>query len=170
MKYGLVFSSQTGNTKKLADAVISYLGREDCLFEDIAGSSDALQQADIVFIGSWCDKGDVTADIASYMENLRDKNVFLFGTCGDGTQAYHAQRLQAWGKHLDTSCHIVGSFMCQGQMPLSLKEHLASLKEKSLQQYEHMIETLEQGQGHPNDNDIASLCQAIYVACSKLGF
>ena len=76
MKYAIVFSSQTGNTKQLAEAVSSVLPQADLCFFGFP-SQEALQ-AERLFIGFWTDKGRCNQEITDFLKTLKGKEVFLF--------------------------------------------------------------------------------------------
>ena len=87
MKYAIVFSSQTGNTKQLAEAVSSVLPQADLSF--FGSPSQEALQAERLFIGFWTDKGRCHQEISDFLKTLKGKEVFLFGTAGfGGSQEY----------------------------------------------------------------------------------
>lgn len=87
MKYAIVFSSQTGNTKQLAEAVSSVLPQADLCF--FGSPSQEALQAERLFIGFWTDKGRCNQEITDFLKTLKGKEVFLFGTAGfGGSQEY----------------------------------------------------------------------------------
>ena len=59
--YSIIFSSPTGNTRLLADAIRDALPEENCNYFGVSENADT--QSDILFIGFWTDKG--TADKAT---------------------------------------------------------------------------------------------------------
>ena len=87
MKYAIVFSSRTGNTKQLAEAVSSVLPQADLCF--FGSPSQEALQAERLFIGFWTDKGRCNQEITDFLKTLKGKEVFLFGTAGfGGSQEY----------------------------------------------------------------------------------
>ena len=77
-KYSIIFSSLTGNTKKLADTIRAVLPAEDC---DYFGAPKAEElHSEILYIGFWTDKGNADSATLELLSKLRDKKVFLFGT------------------------------------------------------------------------------------------
>ena len=73
MKISIIYDSATGNTKKLADEISR-------MFEEKTN----IEYSDIVFIGSWTDKGSPTLRIQEELKKLKNKKIFYFGTCGFG--------------------------------------------------------------------------------------
>lgn len=94
MKYAIVFSSRTGNTKQLAEAVSSVLPQADLCF--FGSPSQEALQAERLFIGFWTDKGRCNQEITDFLKTLKGKEVFLFGTAGfGGSQEYFDKILSA---------------------------------------------------------------------------
>lgn len=79
--YSIVFSSSTGNTKKLADAVYEILPKDKC---DYFGENDSkIPPSDLLYIGFWTDKGSSGyQDIRINQQKLKNKKIFLFGRLG----------------------------------------------------------------------------------------
>ena len=82
ISYAIVFSSQTGNTKLLAEALKNSLPQEECLY--IGTPDPKALNADTLYVGFWTDKGNADAASLSFLKLLQDKKVFLFGTAGFG--------------------------------------------------------------------------------------
>lgn len=81
MSYAIVYSSKTGNTRLLADAIREVAG-DDCIY--FGEPSDAALSADILYVGFWTDKGTCDSTVADFLKKLDGKKVFLFGTAGFG--------------------------------------------------------------------------------------
>ena len=57
MKYAIVFDSKTGNTAQIATVIRNTLKQERCVS---FGSKLPQEDVDVVFLGSWCDKGGLS--------------------------------------------------------------------------------------------------------------
>lgn len=56
-------------------------------------------EADVVFVGFWCDKGSCSPAVQHFLQGLAGKRVFLFGTCGFGeSDEYFAQILAGFAR------------------------------------------------------------------------
>ena len=76
-KYSIIFSSLTGNTKKLADTIRAVLPAEDC---DYFGAPKAEElHSEILYIGFWTDKGNADSATLELLSKLRDKRFFYSG-------------------------------------------------------------------------------------------
>ena len=151
MKVCICYESKTGNTKMLAD-VIQETYQTD-LVEDPT-------QADLVFLGSWTDKGSCSPAIQEAAAKLKDKQVFLFGTCGfGGSASYYEQIFQRTAALLPPGNRIIGHFYCQGKMPASVKaRYLAMLQQDPENQRLQMsLENFDKVSSHPDQSDLQHL-------------
>ena len=163
----VIFDSLTGNTKMLADKIYDFYkqkGEEikiiDAKKENGEEITSLINKADIIFAGSWTDKGDCSDKMKSIYEKILNKKLFVFATCGfGGDKTYYSKLLERVEKHIDKSNKIIGSFYCQGKMPLSVKERYISLikanpEDKNLK---ISLENFENALAHPNDEDLLEL-------------
>lgn len=98
------------------------------------------------------------------MKQLRSKRVFLFGTAGFGGSApYFEKILAATRKALDGSNTVIGSFMCQGKMPISVRQRYEAMKTKPLHipNLDALIENFDKALSHPDAADLEQLKQAV---------
>ena len=148
MSYAIICSSKTGNTEKLAQRVREVLGEEnECPVVD----------ADLVLVGSWTDKGGMDPALADTLPQLAGKKVFLFGTCGfGGSQAYYDRVLDRFAAALPEGARVVGRFMCQGQMPPSVRERYVKMSNQDPVRFEPMIENFDRALGHPDAADLVA--------------
>ena len=154
MKYAIVYSSITGNTKKLAETIKNKVG--ECYF---GKPSDEALEADIIFIGSWAAKNSCTPDIQEFIEKLSNKKVFIFGTAGySNTKEYFEEILNNVKSHVPSSNTIIGTYMCQGKVSDSWQN---KIKEGSPEKYELIKNNLKESMNHPNEDDIKSLIMEI---------
>ena len=158
MSYAIVFSSRTGNTALLAQTLREQLPQADCCY---FGASDAAAlAADTLYVGFWTDKGKADADTLDFLKQLRGKRVFLFGTAGFGGSApYFEKILAATRQALNGSNTVIGSFMCQGKMPQSVRERYVKMKEnpEHPDNIDALIENFDKALSHPDSDDLERL-------------
>ena len=160
--YSIVFSSLTGNTKMLADAIHEALPKEDCEYFGV-GKAEELR-SEVIYVGFWTDKGTADAAILEFLEQLHGKKVFLFGTAGfGGSEGYFNKILKTVQKSLDRSNTLIGSFMCQGKMPLSVRQRYEAMKKQPIHMpnLDMLIENFDKALSHPDADDLARLKQAV---------
>ena len=161
MRYAIVFSSKTGNTKLLAETLHDHLPQEECCY--FGTPNPAALEADTLYVGFWTDKGKADESSSDFLKQLHGKNVFLFGTAGfGGRAAYFDKILKAVQKKLDSSNRVIGSFMCQGKMPLSVRQRYEAMKKQPLHlpNLDALIENFDQALSHPDAEDLERLKQA----------
>lgn len=162
MKYAVIYESLTGNTKMLAEAVRTELGEKDCLgfaaVSDLSEDMNAkIKDAEVIFLGFWTDKGDCSEKIGEYMETLKGRKVFLFGTAGfGGSETYFSQILSRVSEHLGRENTLAGSYMCQGRMPESVRKRYETMLEKNPQdgKIRDMIKNFDEALAHPDGKDV----------------
>lgn len=158
MKYSIVYSSKTGNTKMLAERLQAVLPSRDCVYCGMPDES-ALT-AERLYIGFWCDKGTCDADTEAFLKTVKGKEVFLFGTAGfGGEKAYFDKILKKVQRNLNKDVKVVGTFMCQGKMPMSVRERY----EKMMKAPVHapnigaLIQNFDMALSHPDEDDLGQL-------------
>ena len=98
MKIAIVYSSVTGNTKMVAEAVYKEVTQHhDCDVVYFGTVSDSIPKADFYILGSWTDKGNVAAGMGSFLESLRNTNIAYFGTAGYQGDGEYYNRLWSRG-------------------------------------------------------------------------
>lgn len=123
MKTLIVYSSLTGNTKMVAEAIADAVETK-ALFP-VEEDPDAAAY-DLVAVGFWVDRGTADAKAAAYLKQLRGKKVALFATLGADPRSEHAQKsLENAAELLDASNALVGTFICQGKIDPALIERMA---------------------------------------------
>ncbi|HJA29282.1 MAG TPA: flavodoxin family protein [Candidatus Olsenella pullicola] len=153
MNYAIICSSRTGNTEKLAQRARKVLGERNEV---------PVVDADLVLLGSWTDKGGLDPALEDELPRLAGKRVFLFGTCGfGGSQAYYDHVLDRFASALPEGAQVVGSFMCQGQMPPTVRERYVKMAEQDPERFAPMIENFDRALGHPNAADLDSFEDAL---------
>lgn len=163
MTYAIVYDSRTGNTERLARALAEELPEQGRLAYGSLDEVDvsAVSQADRVYAGFWTNRGDCTDEMAEMLAGLAGKEVFLFGTAGFGAdETYFAGVAARVAVHVPESARIVGTFMCQGRMPRSVRDRYERTAEQNPAQAARMkqlIENFDEAADHPNDDDLALL-------------
>ena len=163
MTYSIVYSSKTGNTKMLADALHQALPADDCLY---FGAPDAQAlAAERIYIGFWTDKGTCDAETAAFLAQLTHQEVFLFGTCGfGGGVAYFEQILARVRDLLPESVQLVGSYLCPGKMPQSVRDRYVRIAEEEPAKRSHMqkmIFNFDCALSHPDASDLQGLIEEV---------
>lgn len=120
-------------------------------------------EADVVFVGFWCDKGSCSPAVQHFLQGLVGKRVFLFGTCGFGeSDEYFAQILDRVRAYLPADAQYIGGAMCQGKMGMGVKRRYEGMLEKDSEnaQARMLIDNWNKAQSHPNEDDVSRIATA----------
>ena len=114
MKVCIVYSSCTGNTRKVAEA-LAETSAMPCFAVHHAPNPD---DYDLLALGFWVRKGLPDARALRYMERVNGKQVFFFGTLGAWPHSEHARRCMAATRELLQAGGntVVDGFLCQGRI------------------------------------------------------
>ena len=126
MKAAVVYSTLTGNTKKVAEAFCAGLGSGTELFD----VKDAPNMAayDLVVMGFWVDRGHPDQKSMDFMKKVTGKKVFSLFTLGARPRTAHAFKCaytsaSYWGE----GCEQIGSWHCQGAIDPKLIEQMRKM-------------------------------------------
>ncbi|HBD65342.1 MAG TPA: flavodoxin [Clostridiales bacterium] len=159
MKILICYSSQTGNTRNVCEAVYKslseYAEKDDSVeISDIADNPSA--DYDAYIIGYWADKGKADSLADSYMERIKNKPVGIIATAGVYPDSDHARKVLDYGteKLRSNGCTVLSEFICQGRICQRLKDKFKNLPEG----HPHYMDEgrrkrHEDAESHPDEND-----------------
>ena len=162
MEYSIVYSSNTGNTAMLAEVIKEELGSEGCKY--FGGVDSKGSDTCKIFIGFWTDKGTCAEDMGDFLKTLRKKEIFIFGTAGfGGSEEYYKRILKAVEKNIDSSNKIVGTYMCQGKMPIGIRKRYEKMMNGSKEdvKFKNLIDNFDRALSHPNEEDFKELIDRV---------
>ncbi len=185
--YSIVFSSRTGNTAELAEAVREALPEGTCeYFGSVNGddggdgrgyagagcgrTSSAIPASETLFVGFWTNQGVADQATQKLLGQLRNRKIFLFGTAGfGGSEAYFQAILDKTKAFIDDSNTVIGTYMCQGKMPLSVRERYMKMKEQPdhMPNIDAMIENFDKALSHPDAADLKKLTNLVSEAIEQ---
>ena len=154
MKIAIIYDSITGNTKKIAEAIKEACNEHEVIFGDM---DTDINEADLVFVGSWTDKGNCSQKVKEKLEKMNYKKIAIFGTAGFGGSAEYFENLyQRIKQCIPQTNEILGHFYCQGKMPLTVKDRYVKMitehpEDKKLQV---SLENFEKALTHPDTKDV----------------
>lgn len=212
--YSIVFSSRTGNTAELAEAVREALPEGTCEYfgsvngavgggfdsdgnrdhsecsiangskkSGFGGSDDrgyagagcgrtssAIPASGTLFVGFWTNQGVADQAAQKLLGQLRNRKIFMFGTAGfGGSEAYFQAILDKTKAFIDDSNTVIGTYMCQGKMPLSVRERYMKMKEQPdhMPNIDAMIENFDKALSHPDADDLVKLANLVSEAIEQ---
>lgn len=153
MKIAIIFESQTGNTKLIADSIA-----EACSSEEIIafGPPMDVSEADLIFVGSWTDKGSSVSSMKHFLKSLENKNIAIFGTSGFSSKEYHRKLAQRTAEQIPASNNIVDYFYCLGKLRLESRDKFIELLKENPEDVNIgvTIEDFDKASTHPDERDI----------------
>lgn len=156
MKYAIIYSSKTGNTELLAH-IIKETSQGECIA--FGKPNLSMDEADLYFIGSWVDKGSYDKEILDFLKTLKNKKIFLFGTAGfQSSKPYYDRILNNVKEAIDDSNTIVGEYMCQGKMPMAVKQKYEAMDLTTAKfDVAGFIDNFNSALSHPDSQDLLQL-------------
>ena len=158
MTCAIVYSSKTGNTRLLAEAIGQALPREELVY--LGPPSPQALEAQRIYLGFWTDKGSCDGETAAFLESLSGQEVFLFGTAGFGGDPAYFERILATVKgKLPASVVWKGGWMCQGKMPPAVRRRYEAMDPGPRR--DAALANFDRALSHPDQQDLAALQAAL---------
>jgi flavodoxin len=155
MKSLIVYSSQTGNTKKLAEAVYESIVDEKEIYP-IAEAPDP-DGYDLIAVGFWLQAGKPDPKTMEYLPKIGSgKRLFLFATHGAAFDSDHVNNALIVAKCLAPDSEIAGTFSCQGEVNPKVLEKVSVKPQPPV-----WLKDAPDAKGHPDDRDIDNLKKVV---------
>jgi flavodoxin len=166
MKSLVVYSSRTGNTKKVAQAIYEVLPEPKDVFP-VEESPDPNGYG-FLALGFWVDKGRPDAKIVSYMARVKNIPVGLFGTLGANPASKHAEECIRHAAALLWDARVLGTFMCQGRIDPGVIEAMKQTAADIHRMTPERITRIKMAATHPNDMDLKNAQNAFRRMVEKV--
>lgn len=158
MKQLVVYSSQGGNTKKLAESAFSRLSGDKDIYP-VAQAPDPAGY-DAVVVGFWFQGGQPDAASQEYLKKCKAvAKLFLVATHGAAADSDIARMGMNKARELAGGANIIGAFSCQGEVPANVLESAANKDPQP-----PWLKDAETAKGHPDNNDLYNLSVAMEKA------
>ena len=149
MKILIVYSSITGNTRKVAETIFDILPESKELFSVEDAPSPDLY--DFIAVGFWVNRGMADEKAQEYMKRIKGKKVGVFATLGAYPNSSHAREVLNWAREILDGNNVLGEFICQGKIDPDILDkmpkdgvHAMTLERKT---------RIEEAKKHPNETD-----------------
>jgi flavodoxin I len=147
----ITYSSQTGNTRRLAEVVYDHLKAE----KKMVGIEDAPSPEgyDLVVVGFWLMAGKPDPNASKYLSNCSSSTrLFLLATHGAASDSDHVKNAFSHAAGLTDNAQVVGVFSCQGEVNPQVLEKVRQKEEPPV-----WLSDANGAVGHPNETDLAAL-------------
>ena len=164
MKILLAYSSKTKNTKKVAEAIYNEIkSLADVTLLDIKRQKTKLQeQYDLYILGAWTDKTTANKKMQDFVniQEIKDKKVALFLTCGVPREHYHAD--DSINNYIDfmkeRGNDVLKTFVCQGKIDpkVLIVFKILSWKDPNFihKVTPDLVDMVKESKSHPDQKDL----------------
>ena len=164
-KWLIIYSSLTGNTKKIAEKIYESAGDADIF--DIKSAPKNFSDYEVVALGYWLKRGAPDPLMTELLPKIHDTKVILFQT--HGTEKFTEHSITAFaraGYLLGENCKILGTFSCQGKINPALIEK----RMKSGENDPHLanIDRWKKAADHPNEEDLQDAANFVETIKRKI--
>lgn len=154
MKNAIVYSSKTGNTKKVAEAIAQVV--EDGVLMPVTELQDYTAY-DRLIIGYWVDKGMPDEASLELIKRVHHKEIIFFGTLGASPESKHASSCIAKAEAIvleeGKGNTVLGSWLCLGKIDPKLLEMMAKMAPATHTMTEERKARIEEANKHPDAQD-----------------
>ena len=120
MKVQVIYSSLSGRTRKVAEAIYADLPAEEKELLDLKDGEPTLD-GDVILFGYWVDKGGPNAAMKELLPKVEGKAVGVFCTLGFYADSEHARKsLLAGVELLREKNTVLGGYVCNGALSESI--------------------------------------------------
>ena len=125
----VVYSSRTGNTRAVAEAIHAVMP-EGTELAPVESAPDPAGY-DFIALGFWVDKGMPDAAMRTYMDRVHNTCVGIFGTLGAWPDSDHARQTLHSAVERMQGNTVLGTFLCQGKVDPKVLAFMAKMREKN---------------------------------------
>lgn len=120
MKVQVIYSSLTGCTKKVAEAIFNGIDVEQKTIHNLKDGAPVLD-GDIILVGYWGISGAPNDDVQEFLKTIKGKAVGVFCTLGYYADSAHARQTIESGLDLvKENNEVIGAFVCNGAVAQNL--------------------------------------------------
>lgn len=158
MKMSIIFSSLTGNTKKVAYEILKMMPEDTTIYD--LKELDHDSEEGILILGYWVDRANPNKEMYEFMEALRGKKIITFGTMGAYPDSQHAEETKNNTTGiLATNNTVLGNFLCQGKINPKITEMFmkSSVEKNGHTMTPERLKRHEDAAKHPNEEDFTNV-------------
>lgn len=170
MKWLIVYSSSTGNTKKIAEAIEKSLDDSDIYQINDLPHNIPLSDYDVIAVGYWLTRGGPDKSIKTFLGQLHNKKIVLFQTHGTDPGSEHSITAFARAAScLGIDCDVLATFACQGKINPALLQRRANIPaDDPHAPTTRNIKRWELAAQHPDQNDLDNVAAFVTAVKRKL--
>ncbi|TCT15423.1 flavodoxin [Natranaerovirga pectinivora] len=149
----IIYSSATGNTKKVAYEILKTMPEDTKIYDLQEFQGDVIEEN--LILGYWVDRAKPNKEMLHFMETLSDKKVITFGTLGAYPDSEHGETTKKnVTEILEKHNTVLGNFLCQGKINPRITEMFKQASTDSPHQMtEERLKRHQEAALHPNEED-----------------
>ena len=166
MNVGLIYSSKTGNTKKVAEAINNEIA-EITAFASADNVDFDINSVDTLVLCYWVDKGTADKLSLEVFDKITGKKIITVGTAGVAPDSKHAQDVKDRVHKLleEKGNNVIADFICMGKIDPRMTAMFAQFPEG----HPHYMDEArrkrhEESLKHPDENDCANAVECVRKA------
>ncbi len=163
MKTVIIYSSLTGNTKKVCEVAFEHLQQEKQLIQVEEKDTVDWTKVENVIIGYWVDKGTADAKTRKFLSKLQNKNLYFIGTLGESPTSFHGEKcIRNVTKLCEKNNHFKGGILVRGKVSEDLKQKMDKFPLNIVHKFvPNMKQIVLDAEGHPNEEDFQRVIEFI---------
>ncbi len=164
MKSLVVYSSRTGNTEKVAQAIFEILEEPKEIWP--VENAPMPDEFDFIALGFWVNRGTADEKAQEYIKKIKGKKIGIFGTLGAYPDSDHAVRAMKRVEKLLFQNEVLGGFLCQGKIDPEVVRRMGKLAPETHPMTPERRKRIEEAKLHPNEKDLLN-AQVAFSAILK---
>lgn len=127
MKGLIIYSSKTGNTKRMAEKIYEVLKDEHQMtIKDIRDAPE-VEKFDFILLGAWIDRGTLETKTLKFLKTIKNKKIGLFATLGAMPDSEHGRKVIKNLEDLLIDRDSLGQYICPGLVDPKMIEKLRGI-------------------------------------------
>ncbi|WP_022820168.1 flavodoxin family protein [Fusobacterium russii] len=170
MKILIVYSSLTGNTKKVCEKAFEYLNCEKEITAIETVSEEKLNSFENIIIGTWIDKATADEKARKLLKKLSGKNLYFIGTLAAALDSEHAKKcFNNLSKLCAKNNYFKTGVLARGRVSEDLQEKFNKFPLNIIHKFvPNMHEIILEAESHPNESDFDIIKNFISVNFNNL--
>ncbi len=136
MKALIVYSSNTGNTKKLAEGIFENVKNSGEWFLEDVKNNPNIEEYDVILLGGWAESGSLDKNSLEFYKKIdkKSKKIGLFITMGSRTSTEHGKLCENNLNKLLEDSNSLGIRLLQGKISEGLMAQLDKMPKSAIPQ------------------------------------
>ncbi|MCR3922146.1 MAG: flavodoxin family protein [Firmicutes bacterium] len=161
----VAYSTKTGNTEKVANAIYEVI-KEKATIKKLPDAS--CENFDTVIMGYWVDRAKANEESIAFLKTLAGKKVVLFGTLGAGdVDDYYKKVCDSVENELPSDCTLLGHQLYRAssiRLAMLRKQHAEDPNDAEVSK---QLEDYEANKNRPNAQDLLHAQEFVVDALSE---